>query len=211
MVRLGGMVLCGGKSSRMGLPKASLPFGSESMLVRVVRLLSQAADPIAVVGAPQQALPDLPGAVLWTRDRREGQGPLEGLRAGLTALEPHVDTAFVVGCDVPLLAPALVLRMAERLEQHDVAVAVDGEFHHPLAAVYRVSVLPHIVELLAENRLRPVFLYDRVSTRRVPIDELRDVDARLQSFINLNRPEDYFAALRQADLTPDAETLRRLA
>ena len=59
---VGGIVLCGGQSSRMGRPKALLPFGPEVMLERVVRILSAVARPIVVVAAPDQELPPLPAA-----------------------------------------------------------------------------------------------------------------------------------------------------
>ena len=61
----GAIILCGGKSSRMGRDKASLPFGPELMLQRVVRLLGEVVDPrkIVVVAAPGQSLPELPAGV----------------------------------------------------------------------------------------------------------------------------------------------------
>ena len=77
----GGIVLCGGRSTRMGSSKALLPFGSETMLQRVVRLLGTVVSPLVVVAATEQALPGLPASVTITRDEREGRGPLEGLRA----------------------------------------------------------------------------------------------------------------------------------
>ena len=47
----GGIVLCGGKSTRMGRPKLSLPFGDETMLSRVVRIVSQVVSPVVVVAS----------------------------------------------------------------------------------------------------------------------------------------------------------------
>jgi hypothetical protein len=79
-IKVGGIVLCGGRSSRMGVPKLSLPFGPELMLQRVVRLLSTVVDPIIVVAAPGQELPPLDPSVAIIRDRREARGPLEGHR-----------------------------------------------------------------------------------------------------------------------------------
>src|ERR1700687_6334882 len=106
----GGIVLCGGKSTRMGSPKALLAFGSETMLQRVVRLLGTVVSPIVVVAAREQSLPKLPDDVTVTRDEREQRGPLEGLRAGLRALPDSVDVAYITSCDVPLLVPGLVER-----------------------------------------------------------------------------------------------------
>ncbi|GIS62218.1 MAG: hypothetical protein CM1200mP2_44430 [Planctomycetaceae bacterium] len=59
-VVVGGIVLCGGHSRRMGSPKFALPFGPISMLQHMVSRLGQSLDPVVVVAAPEQRLPDLP-------------------------------------------------------------------------------------------------------------------------------------------------------
>jgi molybdopterin-guanine dinucleotide biosynthesis protein A len=123
---------------------------------------------------------------------------LQGLHAGLLAIQAQVDAVFATSCDVPLLQPAFVKRMIEELGDNAVAVPVEDGFHHPLAAVYRVSVLPHIEEMLAAENLRPRKLYDRVPTKLVSVDELRTVDAEMLSLKNLNHPADYIEALRLA-------------
>jgi molybdopterin-guanine dinucleotide biosynthesis protein A len=181
----------------MGRDKASLPFGPEKMLERVVRLVSEVVEPanVVVVAAPQQSAPVLPGGVTVVHDSREYRGPLEGLATGLASLTGRVDAAYATGCDVPLLQGAFVNRMFDALGEHDIAVPCDGEFHHPLAAVYRPGVLAKIQELLAADRLRPRFLFDEVRTREIPVDELRGVDPELMTLRNLNSLEDYCAAL----------------
>ena len=196
----GGIVLCGGRSTRMGSPKALLPFGDETMLQRVVRLLGSVVSPLVVVAAPDQSLPELPADVSVTRDEREGRGPLEGLRAGLKGLPATVDAAYVTSCDVPLLVPAFALRMIDLMGDADIAVMEIDGFPHPLSAVYRRSTLPHVEKLLAEDRLRPVFLFDAVKTRRVRPDEMTAVDPQLLTLRNLNTREDYEQALASAGL-----------
>lgn len=197
LVQVGGIVLCGGKSSRMGLPKATLPFGPELMLQRVLRILGEVVQPLVVVAAPSQVLPDLPTDVIIARDEREERGPLEGLFAGLNALGDAAEAAYVTSCDVPLLKPEFVSRMIELLGDHQICVPVEEKFHHPLAAVYRTTVTAVVARLLAANRMRPVFLFDEVETRRVPIDQLKDIDPQLDTLMNLNTPEDYWKALSQ--------------
>jgi len=200
----GGIVLCGGRSRRMGSPKALLPFGGETMLQRVVRLLGAVVSPIVVVGAPLQSLPDLPADVIVTFDDREGRGPLEGLRSGLTALPDGVEIAYVTSCDVPLIVAGFAERMIDLLGDHDVAVMEIDGFAHPLSAVYRRTTLPHVEDLLAHDRLRPVFLFDLVRTRRVRPAEVSDVDPQLLTLRNLNTPEDYREALEIAGLTDES-------
>ena len=194
-MNVGGVVLCGGRSTRMGSPKALLPFGSETMLQRVVRLLGAVVSPLVVVGAPSQVLPLLPQSVIVARDEHEGRGPLEGLRAGLKALPESVDAAYVTSCDVPLLVPAFVERMIELLTDHEISVMEIDGFTHPLSAVYRRRTLPHVEALLSAARLRPAFLFEAVKTRRVQTSEMIAVDPQLLTLRNLNTPQDYEEAL----------------
>jgi molybdenum cofactor guanylyltransferase len=191
----GGIVLAGGKSTRMGTPKALLPFGPETMLQRVVRVLGATVSPIVAVAARDQELPPLPAEVIVARDEREARGPLEGLRAGLKALPTSVDAAYVTSCDVPLLVPAFVEHMLELLGEHDIAVMEIDGFAHPLSAVYRRRVLPQVESLLARDLLRPAFLFEAVRTRRVSPAEMREADPDLRTLRNLNTREDYEQAL----------------
>jgi molybdenum cofactor guanylyltransferase len=206
MKHIAGVVLCGGKSSRMGRPKAWLPFGEEMMLQRIVRIVREVVEPVVVVAAPDQSLPSLPKEVLRTHDHREGRGPLEGLLAGLKCLaefDSSLEAAYVTSCDVPLLVPELIRYLLAEREGHDVVVPVDAQFHHPLSAVYRLSICSEIEQLLARDELRPRALFERAATRRVPVEELRRVDSQLYSLMNLNHRDDYEQALRIArDLVP---------
>ena len=197
--RTGGIVLAGGRSTRMGTSKALLPFGPETMLQRVVRLLGTVVSPIVVVAAADQALPALPPDIIVTRDEREGRGPLEGLRAGLKALPERVDAAYVTSCDVPLLVPEFVREMLDFAEGYDVAVMEIDGFAHPLSAVYRRAMLPAVADLLAQDRLRPAFLFDAVRTRRVSPREMT-ADPELRTLRNLNTREDYERALADAGI-----------
>ena len=192
---VGGIILSGGKSRRMGEPKEWLTLGGEPMLCRVAQQLGEVVNPIVVVAAEGQALPFLPPQVLIAHDARPDRGPLEGLRAGLQALaaqtSPALDAAFVVSCDVPLLRAAFIRRMIDLLDDSaDAAVPDDGQRLHPLAGVYRLSVLKAVDGLLATDQRRLRDLCAAIRTRRVPTAELRDVDPNLASLINVNCPEE---------------------
>jgi molybdopterin-guanine dinucleotide biosynthesis protein A len=196
MLRVGGIVLCGGQSKRMGTAKAWLPIADELMLPRVVRILSEVTTPIVVVAAVGQALPPLDAEVQIVRDEAEARGPLQGLAAGLAALTGRADAAFVASCDVPLLKPAFVQRMIDLLGEHSISVARVGGYYHPLAAVYRVEMLRNVRSLLDANHRRLVDLLEQVPTRVVEEADLRDVNATLESLRNVNTPDDLAQVLR---------------
>jgi molybdopterin-guanine dinucleotide biosynthesis protein A len=184
----------------MGRDKATLPFGPELMLQRVVRLLSEVVEParIVVVASAEQSLPPLPAGVIIARDAQPERGPLEGLAAGLRAIAGNSNVVYATACDVPLLSSAFVERMFGLMEDFDIVVPYDGQHHHPLSAVYRTRVLEHVEKLLAADRLSPRMLFSEVRTREAPVEELRTVDPELRTLTNLNDPEEYQAALAAA-------------
>lgn len=197
---VGGIVLCGGQSSRMGRPKLTLPFGDELMLPRIVRILRSVVSPVIVVAGPTQDVPLLPDDVRVVRDEQEHLGPLAGIEIGLRSLREVVSTAFVSSCDVPLLQTGFINEMIRRLGTHELAVPREGKFHHPLAAVYRTSLAERAHQLVSTQRLRPLFLIQESDAIEVPVEELTAVDPQLHSLRNLNSPEDYEMALRLAGL-----------
>jgi molybdopterin-guanine dinucleotide biosynthesis protein A len=194
-----GLVLCGGESRRMGRPKAWLAFGGERMLERVVRLIATVAQPVVVVAAPNQELPDLAAPIRVVRDSVAGRGPLQGLATGLGALADSVELVYATATDVPFLEPRWITKLVESIHGHDLAIPFVGEQYHPLAALYRRRVVLQAIEsLLQADRLRPVFLVEAVKTRVLSEAELKTVDPSLQTLRNLNFPADYERALLDA-------------
>jgi molybdopterin-guanine dinucleotide biosynthesis protein A len=182
----------------MGVAKATLPFGNETMLQRVVRILRTVASPVVVVAAREQSLPELPADVIIAR-RTRNRGRSRVAR-GIQRASDSVDVAYATSCDA--VAGAWIRdAMVELLGDHDIAVMEIEGFPHPLSAVYRRNTLPHIESLLAASRLRPVFLFDMMRTRRVQREEMISVDPQLRTLRNLNTKEDYLAALAEAGLS----------
>jgi molybdenum cofactor guanylyltransferase len=200
-------VLAGGRSTRMGRPKANLEWHGSTLLHRVAGIVCRAVGgPVVVVRAPDQELPELPPGVRVVEDAAEGRGPLQGLAAGLAAVAGEAELAYVSSTDVPLLHPAFVravVRAATR-ENVDVALPVVHGFRHPLAAAYRTALVPEVEALIAEDRMRPAFLFERARVRELTEDdllgdgELALADPELLSVLNLNEPDDYERARARA-------------
>jgi molybdopterin-guanine dinucleotide biosynthesis protein A len=199
MLDAAAIVLAGGRSSRMGSPKAALDWHGSTLLRRVTGVVARAVDgPVVVVSAPGQALPAIDGSVEVVADEREGRGPLQGLAAGLAAIGDRAPVAYVSSTDVPLLHPAFVRRVLGALDNDvDVVLPEVGGYRQPLSAAYRTGLLGAVEELIAADRMRPAQLFERCRVRHLPEAELlRDgvlarLDPGLDSVKNLNEPADY--------------------
>jgi molybdopterin-guanine dinucleotide biosynthesis protein A len=185
------VILAGGKSSRMGRPKALLPFGNEPLIAHLVRRLEHKFTLVVVVASPEQELPPLPAKVV--RDEIAYQGPVGGIYYGLKAA---IGTgAFVTSCDAAFLNLPLISFLTSQILNHDVVVPYWQDRFQPLHAVYRTNVVPLLKEQLDRGELRPIFLYDKVRTRKIGEEEIRRFDPEGLSFFNMNAPEDYARAL----------------
>jgi molybdopterin-guanine dinucleotide biosynthesis protein A len=200
------VVLAGGRSTRMGTPKAALDWHGSTLVRRAAAIVARAVDgPVVVVRAPGQELPALPAWVEVADDARDGRGPLEGIAAGLAAIGGRAQVAYVSGVDAPLLHPAFVRRVLALLgPDADVALPRAHGFAQPLAAAYRTTVATPLRALLREDGK----LGTGALLRRCRVTELDEAvlladpdvaafDPALDSLLNLNDPGEYEAACRR--------------
>lgn len=201
-MRVGSLILAGGRSIRMGKPKESLPFGEVTLLGHVCASLLGCTNPVVVVARDgHQNLPPLPAGARVTVDLEAEAGPLWAICAGLRFVRSHglldaTDAVFVTACDTPFLHAGLITGLSQRLGDRQAVVPTVGGILQPLCAVYRVSVLDAVENLLARGIRTPRSLVDTVPTRLVDELELAQIDPGLRSVENLNTPEDYEKALR---------------
>lgn len=208
VMKASAVILTGGKSSRMGSPKALLLFDGEPLVVHVARTLRSLFGDIVVVGGPGEEFVELlrllssqpnklnqpnEPKVTLVRDEIAHQGPVGGIYYGLSVAAGEF--CFVTSCDVPFLSARLISYLVSQISDYDVVVPYWQERFQPLCAVYRKSVTPLLKEQLDRGELRPIFLYEKVRTRKVTEAEIRRFDPEGSSFFNMNSPEDYRAAL----------------
>jgi molybdopterin-guanine dinucleotide biosynthesis protein A len=196
------LILCGGSSRRMGTDKAALPFGDETLLERIVRLVCDEIDEVWLVARENQQLAGIGRTLPVARDPAEGLGPLAGVTAGLRCIE--AERAFVISCDTPLLQPGFASHLLSLADGHAAAVPrVDGHLV-PTTAVYGKVLLPAAEALLARGELRPRLLVEQPGVRIVSEAELRTVDPELLSLHDCDTPDDYRSLLERAGLDPSA-------
>lgn len=184
-MRKSGIVLCGGRSSRMGRPKALLPWRGRTLVETVVATLREVVPEVVVVSSHALELPRLDATLV--HDREPGLGPLAGIREGLHAVGSGL--AFVASTDAPYLSP----RFVESLLSFERAAALDLDGHvQTLCAVYDAARADAADVLIAERRMRPLFLLEASHYRLLEPDAVVDSDC-IRGF---NTPGEYLTALR---------------
>lgn len=200
-----GIVLAGGRSSRMGTPKAHLEWHGVTLLRRTVGIVGRAVEgDVVVVRAPDQALPELPSDVEVVDDDQEGLGPMQGLAVGLRHAADRAALAFLCSTDLPFLHPRYVQGVLAGFDDDTDAVVPLARGHRqPLAAAYRTALAPTVAQLLSDGARKPAMVLDACRTRWLSEAELladpalAAADPELTSVRNVNTPEDYTAALAE--------------
>lgn len=196
---LGSIVLAGGRSDRMGRSKPALPWGDGSLLLHTAQLLLDCTFPVVIVARDDhQELPPLHTECELVFDARPGEGPLQALLAGLNYLEGKCDAVFVAGCDLPFLDSVVVGKMFDLLGEHDAVMPVmDGE-PQPLCAVYSCRIREQVVKLVESGERRAQALAELGGARMLTEAELRELDPKLRFFCDIDTPDEYEAARKQA-------------
>jgi molybdenum cofactor guanylyltransferase len=194
----GGIVLVGGRSSRMGTSKALLDWHGRTAVEHATSVVREGVDggPVCVVSAPGQELPLLDAIIV--EDIVAHGGPLAALHVGLVALEARVDVAFACGVDTPLIVPAFVRAvLASVRDGDDAVVPVIGGRAQPLLAAYRTAAAPAVEELLAGGARGLRDVPYALTVRELTEDELladtelRAVDPSLRCAKNANTREEW--------------------
>jgi molybdopterin-guanine dinucleotide biosynthesis protein A len=197
------IILAGGRSARMGQPKATLRLGGMTLIERTISELTRAElarafDDIVVVAAPESEAIELPtlGAAMIVRDENAYQGPVGALARGLRAARHEL--AFACSCDLPMLRAEVASWLLSLLgERDDAVIPRVGERLQPLHAVYRRRCVGALDAMLARGERRLGAIADAVNARIVSETEYRRADPDALSCFNINTPEDYARALRQ--------------
>ncbi len=209
-----GMILCGGRSLRMQVDKATLQLGGRTFLQRVIDALQPTCEHIVLVKrGPEQELPTYESTVSIEEifDEHSDQGPVESLRIGLkyasqrplgsAKLVPTGDASamvFVSGCDTPLLLPQLVTGIFDRLTNYETAVPTINGKLYPLCAAYSTSSCDRVEDFYNLGKRRLTELVRSLNSNLLLEEDLKKFDPQLQSLLNINTPEE-FRKLLQID------------
>lgn len=181
-----GIILSGGRNTRMGENKAFLKVNGERLIDRTVRLFKAAFKQVIIVTASPLDYLDQPAAIVT--DILPDKGALGGIYTGLFyTLGEH---AFVAACDMPFLNLDFLKYMVSQAPGYDIVVPQTPEGFQPLHAVYARRCLPVIRGLLEKDHLKITGFYPGHRLLTIPPETIRPFDPEGRMFLNLNTPAD---------------------
>jgi molybdopterin-guanine dinucleotide biosynthesis protein A len=189
---MNGIVLCGGENRRMGGNKAFLDFAGKPLIERIIATLRTVCRDVIVVANEPELYAAYGARVV--ADAVPVKGSLVGVYSGLK--NSPADLNFIVACDMPFLNSAVISFLAGLAnEDIDAVVPMVADRCEPLHAVYRRSALAVIEDQIERRNLRISDALARMRVRYVPQQEVSCFDPMLQSFRNINTPQEYQEAL----------------
>lgn len=183
MAQIGFLLLCGGRSRRMGTTKALLEIDGERLLDRVARAGEGFAQRILSANDPDIPVP--PG-FRRCADVYPGCGPMAGIHAAL--VHSDCDAMVVAPCDAPYYCRELAQYLAEAYDPHWDAVVLrdqSGEIQ-PLCGLYTRSAVPLLESHLQQGKLRLKPMLELMATRCMELPPA----LHERVFLNLNTPQD---------------------
>lgn len=179
-------VLAGGKSRRMGQNKSFVRLNGKPMIEHIIEQLASLELPIFVVTNDLEAyahygLPLVPDVV-------SDRGAMGGIYTALQwSFTPYV---LCAACDMPFLNPALLRLLIEHRADCDAVVARLCDVWQVFPGVYSHACLPTLEVSLSTGQFQLQSILSTLQIYPLNIDELRIIDPQLQSFINLNTPDE---------------------
>lgn len=195
-----GVIIAGGRSTRFDEgDKAVAELGGKPMIRHVADRLTDAIDELVINCRPEQtetlrdAMVGYPLQVRYAEDQRPDQGPVAGIRNGLTAARGEY--GFVVACDMPFVDPALPSYLFDRVGSHEAAVPrLDSNWFQTTQAVYHVEAMRQSCNAALQEE-NPRIMDPLEDLEYAVIDEAElSSSVSLETFENINTREEFEAA-----------------
>lgn len=177
-----GVILAGGRSSRMKFNKAFAEIGGQPVIKIIIDKFTRLFDETIIISNEPELYEHLGVAVY--PDVYPRMGPVSGIHSGLC--HAQYDKVFVLGCDVPFMNMELVEYMLNHLGKYDSVVPDIDSYLQPLAAVYSRTCLPILKTCLETNRVKLIRIFEELNALVLRSDELEKFGIVEEMFLNVN-------------------------
>ena len=185
-----GIILAGGKNSRMGEPKAFLQISGSRLIDIILQVYRNIFSEIIIVTNDPLAYTEFSDAIIVT-DIYKGKGALGGIYTGLFYAAHHY--SFFTACDMPFLNHDFIEYITGLAVKHDIIVPELADGYQPLHAIYSKNCLIPIKRLITADKLKITGFYKEMRLLKVPEEKIKPFNNDGRMFLNINTPEDLTA------------------
>lgn len=198
-----GIILIGGKSTRMGENKALMNLGSKTVIERMVDIVRPLFPNIILITNTPEVYKFLQLPIFC--DVYMYRGPLAGIHSAL--LHSTTEKNFIISCDVPLMSARMINYLINYITGKPVTICEAAGYTQPLAGVYNKSILSQAEKYLddfeiensdkPENEKKKCRLHSFLDTIEIELLHPESLDFYSDDlFFNMNSPEDYNKILK---------------
>ena len=184
MKNITGIILAGGKSSRMGSDKGLMSVCGKPMISHVIEQLEALQIPIIII-ANNPAYSQFNYPVF--EDLMKDKGPVGGIYTGL--FKSSTEKNLIVSCDVPNVDSKLFEHLISFSENHVVTISEYEGKRHPLVGVYRKKALDVFKENLHKNQLKLSYICEDLFCKVLDFSKHKNLENK-PYFSNINTPEE---------------------
>jgi len=181
-----GIILSGGRSTRMGENKAFIEIEGAPIVSRIHNLFKELFKEVVIVTNQQELFKNFDSKIY--SDLLPNKGVLGGLYTGLFFSTFHY--SFCVACDMPFIKKSLVQYIIKNIDGEDVVVPRTIDGLQPMHAVYSKNCLDPIINIIEQGKYKIIDIYNRVNVKIIEEKYFISIDPFRESFINVNTPEE---------------------
>lgn len=183
---ISGIILVGGKSSRMGTNKALLDIDGTPMIERVARIMTHVCSEIIIVGGDKKTYGHMGYKII--PDIYPGCGPLSGIHAGLRATTHYY--SFVAACDIPYPNPQTMELLVNNIGDYDVVMLSLKGYFEPLFSIYSKKFAEVAENAIKQGKFKIIDLLPMVNWKSIKLQTSDMIYDHLKNLMNINTPED---------------------
>jgi molybdopterin-guanine dinucleotide biosynthesis protein A len=182
-----GIILAGGKNTRMGATKAFLTINGTRLIDTILKVYRNIFPEIIIVTNDPLDYTEFSDVVVVTDIYKEKKA-LGGIYTGL--FYASCEYSFVIACDMPFINIDFILYMTKLTGKHDIIVPLPDDGYQPLHAVYSQRCLPAMKRLITADKLKVTGVYKEMRLMTITEEQIKPFNPDGRLFLNINTPED---------------------
>ncbi len=185
-MKISGIILSGGKSSRMGTDKCLLKLHDKTFVEIQVNNLSKVCNQVIISSNKPEDFEYLNIEIV--KDEFNDCGPISGIYSSLKRAKNNY--SFIISCDTPMLNTGFLNHLISNVEKFDAIVPVYKNKIYPTTAIYSNNCIPIIEESIKNKNYKLIDLLKKLNTKFLKISE-NDSFFNNDLLSNINTIEDY--------------------